>query len=410
MVLGVLALANTAGYAARNSLFTVYPDLRDRFGLHDAKIGLLTTAFLLPHALATLPAGWAGDRYDRRRVIAIGLAITALAGAAGAFATDVTALVISRALVGLGAAAIVPIANSIIGQLFDGPRKASRMAIFNLGVLLGGAVGFGVGAAVGFPGVVVVIAAPTLALAVVVMFLPVPDHPAAMLTAAQASMSLRLYLGSLFGQFWQAARELLRIRTLRWMMLSTAAMAFATGGYNAWLVDYLERVDHMTKESATSLLVITALGAVGGILAGARVADQLRARTRAGRLWTVVLGMTLTIPCAICAIELPPDWRLYVAGVATMFFISWWHAPMAVSVDDLAPAPRVAAAQGLVIFAMHFLGTAPSSYVVGLVSDRTGSLYEAMYVPTGAIVVAAASMLAAIPSFARDARPDRRMV
>jgi len=406
LVLGVLALANTAGYAARNSLFTVYPDLRDRFGLHDAKLGLLTTAFLLPHALATLPAGWAGDRYDRRRVIALGLAIASLAGAAGALATSVTTLVISRALVGFGAAAVVPIANSIIGQLFDGPRKASRMAIFNLGVLMGGVVGFGVGIVVGFPGVVLVIAAPTLVLAIVLLFLPVPAHPAATLTEAQASMSLRLYLGSIGGQFWQAARELLRIRTLRWLMLSTSAMAFATGGYNAWLIDYLERDKHMSEKSATSLLTVAMFGAVGGILAGARVADQLRSRIHAGRLWTIALGMTMTIPCAIAAIELPPDWRLYIAGVATMFFISWYHAPMAVSVDDLAPAPRVAAAQGLVIFAMHFAGTAPSSYVVGLVSDRS-SLYDAMWVPTGALVVAAVAMLAAIPSFARDARRDR---
>ena len=56
-----------------------------------------------------------------------------------------------------------------------------------------------------------------------------------------------------------------------------------------------------------------------------------------GRLWTVVLGMTLTIPCAIAAIELPAGTMLYVASVATMFFISWYHAPMAASVDDLAP-------------------------------------------------------------------------
>ena len=85
-ILGVLALTNLVGYAARNGLFTVYPDLRDRFGLQDAKLGLLTTAFIVPHALATLPFGWGGDRYDRRRVIALGMLLASLAGAAGALA------------------------------------------------------------------------------------------------------------------------------------------------------------------------------------------------------------------------------------------------------------------------------------------------------------------------------------
>jgi predicted MFS family arabinose efflux permease len=59
------------------------------------------------------------------------------------------------------------------------------------------------------------------------------------------------------------------------------------------------------------------------------------------------------------------------------------------------------AAQGLVIFTMHLLGTAPSSWVLGYVSDHT-SLYTAMWVPTGALVVAALAMAVAIPRFPAD--------
>jgi hypothetical protein len=55
---------------------------------------------------------------------------------------------------------------------------------------------------------------------------------------------------------------------------------------------------------------------------------------------------------------------------------------------------------------MHLVGTAPASYVVGVVSDRT-SLYTAMWVPTGALLLAALAMLAAIPSFTRDHRAAR---
>jgi len=407
-ILGVLALANLVGYAARNGLFTVYPDLRDKFGLHDAKLGLLTTAFIVPHALATLPFGWGGDRYDRRRVIAVGLFLASLAGAAGAFASNVTELAVSRALVGLGTAAVVPVANSILAQLFEGPSKASRMSIFNLGLLLGGVVGFGTGLVAGFPAVVVVLAVPGVVLALVVLAMPFPQHPGHFTPEAEAraSLSMPKFFGSLASQFRHEARELLRIRTLRWLMASTAAMGFATGGYNAWLIDFLERDKHMSKDSATTLLSVAMVGAIAGILTGARVADRWRRRTPAGRLWAIAVGMTITIPCAVACIELAPDWRLYVAGVATMFFISWYHAPMAVSVDDLAPPARVAAAQGLVIFAMHLLGTAPASYVVGLVSDYS-TIWWAMWVPTGALVIAALCMLAATPSFGRDHKKAR---
>ena len=62
---------------------------------------------------------------------------------------------------------------------------------------------------------------------------------------------------------------------------------------------------------------------------------------------------------------LPAGLGLDVIGVATLFFISWYHAPMAATVDDLAPPRLAVAAQGLVIFTMHILGTAPSSWIVG---------------------------------------------
>ena len=395
-ILAVLALSNLVGYAARNSLFTTYDDLRAKFHVDDATLGLLTTAFLVPHAIATLPFGWGGDRYDRRRVIAFGMILASLAGAAGALAPSLPALAVSRALVGVGAAAIVPVANSIITQLYDPAVKARRMSVFNLGVLFGGVIGFVAGDAFGFPNVVVVIAVPCAVMAFVVSAIAIPPHP-----APQRPSPLGKYIAELGRLFWSEGRVLWRIRTLRWLMLSTTAMAFASGGYIAWLVDFLAKDKHMSKDAATSLLSASGVGAVAGILAGARVADWLRSKTPAGRLWTIAFAMTAAIPCAVLCIELPAGSGLYAAGIAMMFFFSWYHAPMAVSVDDLAPPERVAAAQGLVIFAMHLVGTAPSSYVVGLVSDHS-SLYTAMWVPTGALVVAALCMLAATPSFARD--------
>lgn len=396
LILAVLALANTAIYAARNGLFTVYPDLRTRFGFHDDKLGLLATAFLLPHGLATLAFGWAGDRFDRRWVISVGLAIAAIAGAAGALATDTVTLVASRALVGLGTAAVVPIANSILGQMYDGPVKASRMSIFNLGVLFGGVVGFKTGDWVGFPDVVIVLAIPCAILAVVLLALPVPAQPGAAdqprPESSLANMSLT---------FRTSAKKLLGIRTLRWLLFSATAMAFAAGGYTAWLVDFLERDKHMSKYAATRLLVVAMIGAVAGILTGGRLADRLRQRFVPGRLVTIAIGMSCALPCAILCIQLPAGTSLYVAGIATMFFMFWYHAPIAVSVDDLSPPSHANAAQGVVIFTMHLVGTAPSSYVVGLVSDHS-SLYAAMWVPTGALVIAALCMATAVPSFARD--------
>jgi MFS family permease len=397
-VLVVLAVTNLVAYAARNALFTVYPDLSAIYGIDDSEIGLLQTVFMLPHAAATLGFGWAGDRFDRRWVIAAGMLLASVAGAAGALAESYLGLAASRALVGLGTAAVVPIANSILGQLYDGPAKASRLSIFNLGRFLGGVVGFGAGMGLGFPVVVIALAIPGVVLSAVVAALPVPPHE---LARSAASGAMHVSLRAMARTFAADARVLLRIPTLRWVLASTTVMAFAAGGYAAWLKEFLVRDKGMSDPAATTLLGISLFGGLTGVVAGGRIADRLARRVAAGRMWTIVFGMSATAPCAAVAIEAPSGLPLYVAAVATLFFISWYHAPMAATVDDLAPPGLAVAAQGLVIFAMHMLGTAPSSWVVGEISERA-SLYAAMWVPTGAIAAAALSMAVATRTFERD--------
>ena len=396
-ILVVLALTNLVAYAARNALFAVYPDLTARYGIDNADIGFLQTVFMIPHAAATLPFGWAGDRYDRRRVIAIGMVIASLAGAAGALTSTYWGLAVSRAFVGFGTAAVVPVANSILGQIYEGPRKASRMSIFNLGLFLGGVVGFATGIALGFPLVVVALALPSLVLAAMIVSLAIPEAHVAVERAPNTSGHFAQMAGNFIGD----ARQLLRIPTLRWLLASATVMAFAAGGYNAWLKEFLVREKHLSDGEATTLLTLALGGGLTGILVGGRVSDAFRRRTHAGRLWTIVIGMAMTAPCATIAILLPKGIALQAAGVATLFFISWYHAPMAATVDDLAPRRLAVTAQGLVIFTMHMLGTAPSSWIVGEVSEVT-TLTDAMWVPTVALLVAALCMALATRTFAAD--------
>lgn len=402
-VLVVLALTNLIAYAARNALFAVYPQLMARYGIGDAELGLLQTVFMVPHAIATLGFGWAGDHYDRRRVIAVGMIVASLAGALGALGESYLGLAASRALVGLATASVVPVANSILGQVFEGPRKASRMAVFNLGLFLGGVVGFGAGFALGFPIVVIALAVPGIVLAGLLVQLAIPA-PLAIDNEGAPESSL---LGMRARAFASDARTLLQIPTLRWVIASTTVMAFSAGGYNAWLKEFLVRDKGMSDAQASALLGLALCGGLSGILVGARIADALRRWRIDGRLWTIALGMACTLPCAAIAIELPAGIGLNAAGVATLFFISWYHAPVAATVDDLAPPALSVAAQALVIFAMHLLGTAPSSWLVGAASAQWG-LHVAMWLPTGGLVVAALCMALATRTFAADharARP-----
>ncbi len=385
--LACLALANLLGYAARNVLAPAYGELQRTLAIDDADFGLLASAFMAPHAVATLVMGWVGDRFDRRRVIAAGLGLATVAGLLGAVAPGVASLALTRAAVGIGTATIVPVANSLLGELFDGPRKATALALFNLGLFLGGVAGFAAGNGLQVQWALAIVAAPGALLAIAVARLDVPPHRRG--TAPAPGVRA-------------AAQALLSRPSFRWLMGSTTAMAFAAGAYATWFKEFLGRAKGMSESQASALFGVCILGGLAGVLTGGRVADRLRRRRPDGRLWAIVIGMGCTVPAAVAFIMVPVGIPLYVLAVGTMFFISWYHAPMAASVDDLAPPGAEASAQAVVIFTMHLLGTAPASWVVGRLIPAVG-FPTAMLIPTGMVGVAALLMVGASRGFARDA-------
>jgi MFS family permease len=402
VVLGLLTAANFLGYATRNALFLVYDDLRGVFHLDNGTIGLLGTAFMAAQAAATIPAGWAGDRFDRRKVIGLGLLLASLAGLVGPLLGSFPALLLSRALVGLGTAAIVPVANSILGELYEGDIKASRIAVFNLGLFVGGAAGFAGGQAAGYPWILYAFALPGFAVALVIARLPIAPRRAAAASSSFSTLPAAAPLRRQAAQALAQLRAVLRSRTLRLLMVSTTTMAFAAGGFAAWFADFLRNHKRLSDGETNAVMIASLVAGLAGVVTGGRLGDAWRRRRRAGRMWTIVVGMSGTVPCVIGAILLPAGPSLVVASMATMFFVSWYHAPMAATVDDLASPARAATAQAVVVFTMHLLGTSTSSWALGALIDRAGYV-AAMFLPTASLALAALTMAAAIPSFAADA-------
>ena len=372
--LGVLALANLVNYGLRNSFQPLYPDLRARFGFSDGELGFIGFTYMFAHAAATLPMGWAGDRFDRRRLIALGVGVAAIAAVAGTAARGLVSLSIARAACGLGTAAVVPVANSILGEAFDGPKKAVALGVFNLGLLLGGVLGIGLGTALGFPATWIAFSVPAALLVGVIALLPVPPRR----QGVHADEGARAMLAD--------ARALLRIPALRWLIASATAMAFATGGFLGWMLDFLQTEKDMTPQAAQYVLIIAIVGGLLGVVTGGRVGDRLRRRHRAGRMIAICIGLGVAVPCALVCIYAPVGPLLYAGALLTMFFVSWYHGPIAASVDDLAPEGRAATAQGLVIFSMHAIGTGPAWFLIGVVAGAT-NLTTAMVVNTGMVAV-----------------------
>ena len=105
-------------------------------------------AFTLAFASFILMAVALGDRYGRRTVFTIGIAVFTLASVGAALATDPTQLIIARTVQGLGGAAIMPLSLSLLAGAVPASRRPLAIGIWGgmaglavaLGPLVGGAV------------------------------------------------------------------------------------------------------------------------------------------------------------------------------------------------------------------------------------------------------------------------------
>jgi EmrB/QacA subfamily drug resistance transporter len=127
---------------------TALPAIGRDFSAGISTLEWTVNAYTLTMAAGIIPAAALGDRYGRRRVYAIGLALFTAASAACALAPNPATLVTARAIQGTGAAIIIPLSLTILTGAFPPARRGAVVGIWGgiagiavaSGPLVGGAV------------------------------------------------------------------------------------------------------------------------------------------------------------------------------------------------------------------------------------------------------------------------------
>lgn len=141
------------------------------------QIGLALGAYGLTQALFQLPFGMASDRFGRKRVIYLGLLIFIIGSLVAAFASNITWIIIGRAIQGAGA-----VSAAVTALLADLTREEHRTKAM---AMVGGTIGITFAASlvlgpalnqwIGIPGIFMLTAALTLlAIGVVKWIVPNP--------------------------------------------------------------------------------------------------------------------------------------------------------------------------------------------------------------------------------------------
>ena len=89
------------------------------------------SAYLLTSTVTVPVWGKLSDLFGRRRLFQIGVAVFLIGSAACGFAQTMTQLIVARAVQGLGAGALVPLAMTIIGDIFTLQERAKMQGLFS---------------------------------------------------------------------------------------------------------------------------------------------------------------------------------------------------------------------------------------------------------------------------------------
>lgn len=145
-VLAVLVVVYVFNFLDRQILSILAERIKADLGLSDAQMGYLYgTAFAVFYAIFGIPLGRLADAWDRRKLIAIGLAFWSAMTAASGFARSFVQLGAARIGVGVGEASASPAAYSLLSDLFPARMRATVLAIYSSGIYIGSGIGIFLG-------------------------------------------------------------------------------------------------------------------------------------------------------------------------------------------------------------------------------------------------------------------------
>ncbi|MFJ5261187.1 MFS transporter [Streptomyces sp. NPDC088387] len=97
----------------------------------------MADSYVVALAALMLPAGLLGDRFGRRRMLVTGLAVFLAGSVIGMLAGDVGTVVAARAVMGVGAALVMPLALSVLPSLFTPTERTRAVGIISAASALG---------------------------------------------------------------------------------------------------------------------------------------------------------------------------------------------------------------------------------------------------------------------------------
>ncbi len=351
-------------------------------GLGPGVIGFVVSSYLVTDLIFRTPAGWLTDRLGRRRVLLIGIVITAAVIPPMAFAREAWQLFVLNALNGVGAGTMWPAVYALMADAYPPGKRGVAMSVVNLFMVGGLASGPIIGN--------LVIGSLSHLLAFGVCFvLTLLALITALFVLREPAHTMR--------QDEETADEALQRGSLALVALATVLVSFGIALLLPIINLFGEQVLELGPVGLAGLLAVPALVTAVALPFSGVFAD------RVGRMLPLRLGLiVMALPFALSPLSTQPAVAALGATVAGLGYAMVAPSINALLLDYLPSASRGLSA-GLIV-AVQGVGIALGPAAGGVLYEQVGP-YSPLFV-TAAMLLAA--FIAVLPLRGSASRPAKR--
>ena len=365
-----LTLLNVMNFVDRQLLASfgnwIKPDLQ----LSNTEFGILTgLAFLLFYSVGGLFMGALADKYNRTRLIAIGLAfwsiLTALSGAARGFVS----MLIPRMLIGVGESMMTPTAMSLLSDRFPARQLGFASGFYYMGVPVGVAASLFVVAylepLLGWRGCFYLLGGIGVFLAlIIVVFLKEPKRKQIVETSTEET---RVSFKEIFFTLVNALKN---SPALLMTIGGGVAFHFILGAATFEQLWFVEERGFDRSEIAEITGWIGIVGGVLGNLFGGIGGDKFLAKTGMGRPMFLFWIMLIFAPLNVYFRVVDPTSFWFFAGLFVGFFqLGCFYGPTFSTVQELVPPTIRGTVVGFYIVALNLIGVVVGVTAGGWIID-----------------------------------------
>lgn len=374
--LGVLVVVYTFNFIDRQILSILIEPIKADLGISDFGMGLLSgTAFAVFYATLGMPLALIADRWNRRNLIGLSLAVWSGMTALSGLAMNFWQLAAARIGVGIGEAGCSPSAHSMLADLYSAKERATALGVYSLGIPIGIMFGLFAGGAIadtfGWRAAFFIVGIPGLLLSVVV-FLTVKEPPRGHADGHTSSGTAQKHPTII-----EVFRHLVDRRSFIHLATGGGLTAFVGYGLITWAPTFFVRSHGMSLTEAGFWLGLV-LGIPGGlgIVAGGWLSDRFGARDTRWYLWVVAVALIAVVPFGAAAFLVDAWWLSLILLCVPVMLGNFYQGTTFAQVQGLAPVRMRAVAAAVLLFILNFIGFVFGPPAVGILSDLLVATFD----------------------------------